>query len=109
MRVALARHDELMREAIKRHNGCVFKTMGDAFCAAFATAPDAAQPLSPVSLLFVSSRGRLPRRLKSELRSIPAQPIAAIATTLARPLTGSPGFLPLATAARSFYHLRQMS
>ncbi len=36
MRVALARHDQLMREAIERHGGFVFKTIGDAFCAAFA-------------------------------------------------------------------------
>ena len=41
MRVALARHDTLVRAAIVNGNGYVFKTVGDAFCAAFATAPDA--------------------------------------------------------------------
>ena len=41
MRQALARHDELLRQAIESNNGYVFKTIGDAFCAAFATAPDA--------------------------------------------------------------------
>src|SRR5579884_3807001 len=41
MRAALARHDALLRQAIEAHNGHVFKTVGDAFCAAFATAPDA--------------------------------------------------------------------
>jgi predicted ATPase/class 3 adenylate cyclase len=41
MRAALARHDALLRDAIERHGGAVFKTWGDAFCAAFATAPDA--------------------------------------------------------------------
>ncbi len=41
MRQALARHDELLRQAIESNNGVVFKTVGDAFCAAFATAPDA--------------------------------------------------------------------
>ncbi len=41
MRVAHARHDALLRQAIEENNGCVFKTIGDAFCAAFATAPDA--------------------------------------------------------------------
>src|ERR1700693_4422225 len=41
MRAALARHDALMREAIVSANGHVFKTVGDAFCAAFAMAPDA--------------------------------------------------------------------
>ena len=41
MRVALARHDALMRDMIGNANGHVFKTVGDAFCAAFATAQDA--------------------------------------------------------------------
>ena len=43
MRVALARHDALVREAIISANGYVFKTVGDAFCAAFAMAPDAVE------------------------------------------------------------------
>ena len=41
MRAALARHDEIVRGAIETHGGFVFKTVGDAFCAAFLTAPDA--------------------------------------------------------------------
>jgi class 3 adenylate cyclase len=41
MQEALARHDELLRGAIEEHGGNVFKTVGDAFCAAFPTAPDA--------------------------------------------------------------------
>ena len=41
MPAALARHDELMRYAIGSRSGHVFKTVGDAFCAAFHTAPDA--------------------------------------------------------------------
>src|SRR5215204_2595194 len=41
MRTALARHDEILQEAIEGHGGFVFKTVGDAFCAAFATALDA--------------------------------------------------------------------
>ena len=40
MAVALARHDAIMREAIASHHGYVFKTIGDAFCAAFPTASD---------------------------------------------------------------------
>jgi predicted ATPase/class 3 adenylate cyclase len=38
---ALARHDALMRTALEAHRAYVFKTMGDAFCAAFATPLDA--------------------------------------------------------------------
>jgi predicted ATPase/class 3 adenylate cyclase len=42
MKAAVARHEQLMSTAIKQHGGYVFKTIGDAFCAAFPTAPDAA-------------------------------------------------------------------
>src|SRR5262249_47678138 len=38
MRAAQARHEALLRAAIEEHGGYVFKTVGDAFCAAFATA-----------------------------------------------------------------------
>jgi len=41
MKVAVARHEQLMSSAIKQHGGYVFKTIGDAFCSAFSTAPDA--------------------------------------------------------------------
>src|SRR4030095_5052782 len=39
---ALAQHDELMREILLERRGYIFKTMGDAFCVAFASALDAA-------------------------------------------------------------------
>jgi class 3 adenylate cyclase len=39
MSAALARHDAVLRAAIEAHGGYVFKVVGDAFCAAFATAP----------------------------------------------------------------------
>ncbi|HLY02773.1 MAG TPA: tetratricopeptide repeat protein [Candidatus Cybelea sp.] len=42
MQEALRLHDRLMREAITTHGGYVFKTVGDAFCAAFATPESAA-------------------------------------------------------------------
>ena len=41
MAAALARHDELLRVSITAHGGHVFKTWGDAFCAAFAKVGDA--------------------------------------------------------------------
>src|SRR5439155_25044665 len=41
MREALVRHDALLHDAIAAHGGVIFKTMGDQFCAAFATAADA--------------------------------------------------------------------
>ncbi len=41
MQAALARHDEILRGAIEERDGYVFKTVGDAFCCAFPTAPEA--------------------------------------------------------------------
>jgi predicted ATPase/class 3 adenylate cyclase len=41
MRLSLPRHDAPLRAAIETNGGVVFKTIGDAFCAAFPTAPDA--------------------------------------------------------------------
>jgi class 3 adenylate cyclase len=41
MKSALARHDEILRSAIEERDGHVFKTVGDAFCAAFSSAPEA--------------------------------------------------------------------
>jgi predicted ATPase/class 3 adenylate cyclase len=41
MSTALEHHDALMRSAIESSGGYVFKTVGDAFCAAFASAKEA--------------------------------------------------------------------
>ena len=41
MEAALARHDALVREALEAHGAYVFKTVGDAFCAAFEKASNA--------------------------------------------------------------------
>jgi predicted ATPase/class 3 adenylate cyclase len=41
MSEALARHDAILHRVTEEHEGYVFKTVGDAFCAAFPTAPDA--------------------------------------------------------------------
>ena len=41
MRPALAHHDALQRAPIETSGGHVFKTLSDAFCAVFATAPGA--------------------------------------------------------------------
>jgi predicted ATPase/class 3 adenylate cyclase len=40
MRAALARHHELLQTAIASNGGYVFQIVGDAFCAAFHTAPE---------------------------------------------------------------------
>src|SRR5437660_749807 len=41
MKAAVARHEQVVNAAIARHGGYVFKLLGDAFCAAFHSAPDA--------------------------------------------------------------------
>jgi class 3 adenylate cyclase len=41
MRAALARHDALLRETITGRGGYIFKTVGDAVCAAFSRPSDA--------------------------------------------------------------------
>lgn len=41
MSYALRRHDKLIRSAVKKYGGYIFKTVGDAFCVAFDSAPDA--------------------------------------------------------------------
>ncbi len=43
MRLALARHEVILQQAIAEHGGYVFKSLGDAFCASFATAPQAVE------------------------------------------------------------------
>ena len=44
MHLALARHDALLRHAIEDHDGIAFKTIGDAFCAAFSNPCDDPDP-----------------------------------------------------------------
>lgn len=46
MQEALRRHDALVRSALERHGGYVFKTVGDAFCATFATVGSALRAAS---------------------------------------------------------------
>src|SRR5918911_2004611 len=41
MQRALARHDQILRDAVEERGGYVFKTVGDAFCCAFSTANEA--------------------------------------------------------------------
>src|ERR671921_2681608 len=55
MQAALARHDELIRRAIEERGGYIFKTVGDAFCAAFPTAPDALEAALEIQRRLLSS------------------------------------------------------
>jgi predicted ATPase/class 3 adenylate cyclase/Tfp pilus assembly protein PilF len=56
MQAALARHDQILRLAIEEHDGYVFKTVGDAFCCAFPTAPDALEAALDAQRLLLEER-----------------------------------------------------
>jgi predicted ATPase/class 3 adenylate cyclase len=55
MQVALTRHDEILKGAIEERGGYVFKTVGDAFCCAFLTAPDALKAALEIQRRLLSS------------------------------------------------------
>lgn len=70
MKVALAHHDALVRETIESHGGYVFKTVGDAFCAAFRTAPEAlAAALGVQRALHAENWGETPLRVRMSLHT----------------------------------------
>src|SRR5215211_4500316 len=64
MQGALARHDELLRSVIGERGGYVFKTVGDAFCAVFPTAPDALEAALDVQRRLLSSEWEQTRPLR---------------------------------------------
>lgn len=71
MSTVLARHDALMRAAIEASNGAVFKTIGDAFCAAFATAPEALSAVLNAQLAIVEEPwpSEIPLRVRMSLHT----------------------------------------
>jgi predicted ATPase/class 3 adenylate cyclase/Tfp pilus assembly protein PilF len=54
MQKALARHDKILRDAIEERGGYVFKTVGDAFCSAFPTAPEALETALETQRILLS-------------------------------------------------------
>jgi predicted ATPase len=64
MQATLARHDELLRWAIEERGGYVFKTVGDAFCAAFPTAPDALEAALEIQRRLLTSEWEESRTLR---------------------------------------------
>jgi predicted ATPase/class 3 adenylate cyclase len=60
MQAALVRHEEILRDAMESRGGYVFKTVGDAFCAAFRAAPDALEAaLAAQRALFSEPWGKI--------------------------------------------------
>jgi predicted ATPase/class 3 adenylate cyclase len=60
MERALARHDAILRQAISAHRGHVFKTVGGAFYAVFATAPDALEAAIAAQRALAAESWELP-------------------------------------------------
>lgn len=75
MRVALQRHNSLLAGAVERHRGCVFKTVGDAFCVTFDHAADAIGAALRIqrSLEAETWPTRTPLRVRVSLHTGPAQ------------------------------------
>ncbi len=70
MDVNLAWHAAVLRKAIESHHGYVFKTIGDAFCAAFATAGEALQAaVAAQSSLSAQDWGQAPIRVRMGLHT----------------------------------------
>ncbi len=71
MRPVLERHNALLQAAIQAHNGHVFKTIGDAFCAVFAAPAEALQAaLSAQRALHTESwPADLPLRVRMALHT----------------------------------------
>jgi predicted ATPase/class 3 adenylate cyclase len=70
MKVALARHDRILRQAIESHHGHVFKTVGDAFYAAFPSAPDAvSSALDAQRVIQAESWGETPIKVRMALHT----------------------------------------
>jgi predicted ATPase/class 3 adenylate cyclase len=74
----LARHHAILRQAIQAHGGAVFKTIGDAVCAAFQTAPDAlAAALDAQRALHSEAWDPAPVRVRMGIHSGAAQAVVA--------------------------------
>ena len=74
MSAALAGHDALLREIMERHGGYVFKTVGDAFCVTFSSAPEAVGAALDIQReLIPALTSGLPLRVRAALHTGTAQ------------------------------------
>ena len=75
MQAALARHDEILRDAVERDRGYVVKTTGDGVHAAFSTAADAVDAAVAAQLALEPNRGPTPGplRVRMGLHTGPAE------------------------------------
>jgi predicted ATPase/class 3 adenylate cyclase len=64
MHSALQRHDAILRQAIEANAGQVFRTVGDAFCAAFSAAPQAVAGAVEAQRLLYAEAWQLERPIR---------------------------------------------
>ncbi len=64
MRTALARHDEILRDAVGQRSGVVVKTTGDGLHAAFAVAADAVAAAADAQQVLLDEAWALPEPLR---------------------------------------------
>jgi predicted ATPase/class 3 adenylate cyclase len=64
MQAALARHDEILRDAVEKRDGMVVKTTGDGLHAAFPVAPDAVAAALDAQRTLIREEWVLPEPLK---------------------------------------------
>jgi class 3 adenylate cyclase len=109
MRSVLSRHDEILRHVTQEREGYVFKTVGDAFCVAFSTAPDALEAALEAqrSLLDEEWQETWPLRVRMALHTGAAE--ERDATTSALRSTGWRGCSALLTELRCSYLWRLKS
>lgn len=69
MQAALAQHDEILRAAIERNGGHVFKTIGDAFCVAFHVASDAVRASLDAQLDLARAELPLPIKFRAAIHT----------------------------------------
>ncbi len=75
MAAALERHDRIMRDVIAVHQGRVFKTIGDAFCAVFPTPIEATRSAAEAQRRLAAETWATPRplRVRMAVHSGPAE------------------------------------
>jgi class 3 adenylate cyclase len=84
MATAVARHDALLAEAIETNGGRVFKTVGDAFCAALERATDALAAALQAKRLLQAETWPEATPLSVRVALYTGEAEAALATTSAR-------------------------
>jgi len=74
MPALLARHNEILDQAIQKQNGFVFQIVGDSFCAAFHSANDAVNAaLNAQRSLYIENWSPTPLKVRMGIHTGPAQ------------------------------------